>query len=83
MDVVIEFNESAFRHNISKEDIIHALKNRIHDALIGELPDKYGVIGFDRSWNPLEIIYNPIDDNSISVFHAMKVRKSFIKLLGL
>jgi hypothetical protein len=51
--------------------------------LIGELPDKYGVIGFDCAWNTLEVIYNPVDDNTISVFHAMKVRQSFIELLGL
>ena len=83
MDVIVEFHEAAFRHNVSREDIIHALNNRIHDALIGDLPDKYGVIGFDRAWNTLEVIYNPVDDNTISVFHAMKVRKSFIELLGL
>ena len=83
MDIIVEFNEAAFRHNVSKEDIIHALDNRIRGALIGELPDKYGVIGFDRAWNPLEIIYNQVDNDTISVFHAMKVRKSFIKMLGL
>jgi hypothetical protein len=81
--MIVEFHEAAFQHNVSKEDIIHALNNRIHDALIGELPDKYGVIGFDRAWNALEVIYNPVDDSTISVFHAMKVRKSFIELLGL
>jgi hypothetical protein len=83
VNVIVEFHEAAFRHNVSKEDIIHALNNRVHDALIGELPDKYGVIGFDCAWNPLEVIYNPVDDNTISVFHAMKVRKGFIELLGL
>jgi hypothetical protein len=62
MDVVIEFNRSAFKHGISEEDICHAFKTKIYAALIEELPDKYGVIGFDRAGNPLEIIYNPIDD---------------------
>ena len=82
MDVIVEFNEAAFRHNISKEDIMHALKSKIYDAAIEGLPEKYAVIGFDHAWNPLEILYNPIDDKSINVFHAMKLRKSFLKMLG-
>ena len=83
MDVIVEFNEAAFQHGIAKEDIMNALKTIIIDTAIEELPEKYAVIGFDRIGNPLEIGYNPIDDNTISVFHAMKVRKSFIKMIGL
>ena len=63
--------------------IIHALKSRIYAAAIEGFPEKYAVIGLDRAGNPLEILYNPIDDNSINVFHAMKARKSFIRILGL
>ena len=48
-DVIIEFNEAAFRHNISKEDILCAYRNRIYDAAVEELPEKYAVIGFDRA----------------------------------
>ena len=80
-DVIVEFNEAAFRHNISREDIKHALKTKIHDFTIGEFPEKNLVIGFDRTGNPLELLYNPLDDNSIYVFHAMRVRKSTIELI--
>ena len=83
MDVVVEFNEAAFRHDIAREDILHALHSKICDAVIEGLPEKHAVIGFDRAWNPLEIMYNPVDDTTISVFHAMKARKSFITMLGL
>jgi len=82
-DIIVEFNEAAFRHNIDREDILCAFKNRIYDAAVEGLPEKYAVIGFDRAGNPLEILYNPIDDDTISIFHAMRVRKSFIKMLGL
>jgi hypothetical protein len=51
--------------------------------LIEELPDKYGVIGFDLAGNPLEIMYNPIDDDHINIFHAMRLRDSFIERLSL
>jgi hypothetical protein len=49
MDVIVEFNEAAFRHNIDKEDIMHALETKICDAAIDELPEKHAVIGFDRA----------------------------------
>ena len=52
-------------------------------ASFEELPEKYGVVGFDRAGNPLEIVYNPIDDNTIFVFHAMRARDSFIEMVGL
>jgi len=83
VDVIVEFNEAAFRHNISKEDILHALKTKVYDVAIGELPEKYAVIGFDCKWNSLEVFYNPIDDNSINVFHAMKLRKNTMKKIGI
>jgi hypothetical protein len=83
MGVVIEFNKSAFKHGIVVDDIHHAYRNRIADRLVNELPETYALIGFDRNFNPVEIMYNPIDDNTIYVFHAMKARDSFMKMLGL
>jgi hypothetical protein len=83
MDITVEFNKAAFRHDIGREDILHALETKVHDAVVEGLPEKHAVIGFDRAWNPLEILYNPVDNNTISVFHAMKARRSFIAMLGL
>ncbi|MCL2600031.1 MAG: hypothetical protein FWD88_02475 [Treponema sp.] len=83
MDVDIEFNESAFRHDIGIDDIRYALKTRVYDAALLDFPEKHAVIGFDRAGNALEILYNEIDDKTIGVFHAMKARKSFLAKLGL
>ena len=82
VDVVVEFNDAAFRHNISREDILNALDTKIYDFAIGELPEKYLVIGFDRGGNPIEVLYNPIGDNGVYVFHAMKLRKSTIEMIN-
>jgi len=82
MDVAVEFNQAAFRHDISKEDILSALKTRIHDFAIGEFPEKYLAVGFDRGGNPLELLYNPMGDSGIYVFHAMKLRKSTLEMMG-
>jgi hypothetical protein len=81
--VIVEFNEAAFRHNISKGDILNVLNTKVHDVAIEGLSEKYAAIGFDRSGNSIEVFYNQIDDKSINVFHAMKLRNSTIKILGL
>jgi len=83
MGVSVEFNQAAFRHNISKEDILHAIRNKIRAGAIDGFLEKYVIIGPDRTGNPIEVMYNPIDNDHINVFHAMKVRKSMIKILGL
>ena len=79
----VEFTESAFRHKISKRDIKHALKTKVLDVPLIHYPQKNAIIGFDRAGNPLEILYNEIDDFRIEIFHAMKARKTFLARLGL
>jgi hypothetical protein len=83
MEITLEFNEAAFRHGISKKDIAYAVKTKIYDAPLTGFPGKYVVIGFDTNGNPLEIMYNPIDDVTINVFHAMKARRTFLARIGL
>ena len=83
MDFFVEFNEAAFRHNISKEDILNAIKTKIFDVSISELPEKYVLIGFDRTGNPLELLYNPINNKGIYIFHAMKLRNSTIEMIDI
>ena len=83
MDVVIEFNKSAFKHGVGEADIRHAYHDQIADRLVNEMPETYVLIGFYRNLNPIEIMYNPIDENTINVFHAMKARDSIIRKLNL
>jgi hypothetical protein len=62
MDIVIEFNDAAFNHDVSKADIRWAFSTAIYDGWFnegeGQDKDKYLLIGFDRNGNPLEILYN-------------------------
>ena len=84
MDIKIEYNESAFDHGVSKESIVHAVKTKVYDAPLVGYVNKYILIGFDTNGNPLELMYNP-DDNDvykIYVFHAMKARKKYLAKLG-
>ena len=85
MDIVIEFNISAFKHGISAADIRWAFNNVRYDGWFnrgeGQDKDKYLLIGFDRNGNPLEILYNLVDDKIINVFHAMKCRNIYYHLI--
>jgi len=83
----IAFVPSAFKHSISEENIRWVLLNHLADGIIEEDNEtKYLSVGFDKSGNLLEIMYNYIDEQTIKVFHAMKCRKQFyekMKELGL
>jgi len=83
MDVTLEFNQAAFIHNATKEDIRFAFETARYEGSIDEeeSDNKYLVIGFDRKALPLEVMYNVIDENTINVFHAMRCRKNFLHLI--
>jgi hypothetical protein len=85
MDIDIEFNPAAFRHGKSEADIKRAFETAKYDGWFKEgddqAEDKYLLIGFDRNGNPLEILYNFVDDKTISVFHAMSCRSIFYHLM--
>ena len=85
MDTVIEFNPAAFKHNVTEADIRWAFDTVKYDGWFnrgeGNDKDKYLLIGFDRKGNPLEILYNIIDDVTINVFHAMKCRDIYYHLI--
>jgi hypothetical protein len=77
--VVIEFNEAAFRHGVTREDVRWAIAHRLYDGHMEDeaYTNKYLVIGFDTKGTLLEIMYNIIDEDSINVFHAMPCREKF------
>jgi len=78
MEPEIVFVSSAFKHKVTREDIIHAFRTRIRAGLLGDHGNKYGFIGFNRAGNPIEVFYNPIGDNTIRVFNAMDCRNGII-----
>ena len=78
----IIFVPSAFKHAFSEENIRWVLLNSLADGVIEEDDEtKYLSVGFDKTGNLLEIMYNYIDEKTIKVFHAMKCRKQFYKKL--
>jgi hypothetical protein len=39
------------------------------------------LIGFDRNGNPLEVMYNVVDEQKLRVFHAMPCRNIYLPLI--
>ena len=77
----IEFNPSAFKHGIREEDIRRAFLHYKYDGPIEDMENKFIRLGFDRSVNLLEIMYNEKDKYTVNIFHAMKCRRIFYYLL--
>ena len=78
----IIFVPSAFKHAFTEENIRWVLLNSLADGVIEEDDEtKYLSVGFDKTGNLLEIMYNYIDEETIKVFHAMRCRKQFYKKL--
>ena len=85
MDFAIDFCPAAFKHGINEIDIKMAFDTAKYDGFVDEdAPDagnKHLLIGFDRKANLIEVFYNVIADGRIRVFHAMKCRALYIRLL--
>ena len=86
MAIDFKFNGAAFKHGVSKVDILWAFNNYVYDGLIergeNECDDKHLLIGHDIDANLLEIIYNIIDEDTYNVFHAMKCRSAYKHLIN-
>lgn len=66
---------SAFRHGISREDILHAYKNPIR---IFELDENlYMIIGSNRAALLIEVGLNSTSNRQV-IIHAMKARNRFL-----
>jgi len=74
----IVFVPSVFKHGVTKEDIYHAYKTIILKGLLEGYDNKNAFVGFNCAGNPIEVFYNPIDNDTIKVFHAMGCQSSTI-----
>jgi hypothetical protein len=68
--------DSARKHGISDEDILHALEHYSDYFTINENDKKVIYIGYDVLMRDLEMITVEKYDDIILVIHAMKLRKS-------
>jgi hypothetical protein len=78
-----QIHESALKHGVSELDIHHVCAN---SSDIFELDQesyeiKILIIGPDSAGNLLEVIGLEINNQSLLIIHAMKIRKSMVNLL--
>ncbi|MDR0550614.1 MAG: hypothetical protein LBG72_01205 [Spirochaetaceae bacterium] len=77
----IKFNHSAFKHGLTAADIFWAFETYIFEDPVEEADNKFLLIGFNTKGNPVEVMYNRIDEDRINVFHAMPLRPEYAALL--
>ena len=71
---------SAYKHGKSYETINDCLARPHVEYMLEEEPLKRLYVGFDNNGNPFEIIAL-IEDDTIKVIHAMKLRPQYYYLL--
>jgi hypothetical protein len=72
------FVPSAFKHDETQEDIIHAYHTMIYEGPLEDYANKYVFVGFNRKGNPIEVFYNPISNGAMKIFHAMGYSEGII-----
>ena len=83
-DITVHPRVSIKRPEISDEDAIHAWRNAI--AIVNREcnpPDYYAAAGIDSKGRILELVGVELEDNSLMIFHAMKLTNKMKKELGL
>ena len=72
---------SARRHGVADEDITHAVNHVLATEDAGEDPDRWVVIGPDRTGNLLELVILQNAEGEYIVIHAMPMRAKYRRLL--
>jgi hypothetical protein len=79
---VFIFKQSAFKHHFTEADILWAFSTARFDVPMEDAESVYEsrrlLVGFNRAGNPIEVMYNELDDGRINVFHAMPCRDEII-----
>ena len=77
--IEIDIKQSAYKHGCSYDDIINCYRFPIITRILIAEESKYLYIGLDMKGRLIELLVN---HNAVSViFHAMKLRKAFEKLI--
>jgi hypothetical protein len=77
----VEIDDSARKHGVADEDIIHAVDHELAIEDAGEEPDRWLLIGPDRAGNLLEVVVLATVEGDQLVIHAMPMRPKYRRLL--
>lgn len=77
----MEVHDSARKHGVADEDILHAIDHALAIEDAAEEPDRWLLIGADRAGNLLEIVVLTTNEDQQLVIHAMPMRAKYRRLL--
>ena len=77
----MEIDDSARKHGVAEEDIVHAVDHALAIEDAGEEPDRWLLIGPDRAGNLLEVVVLATVEGDQLVIHAMPMRPKYRRLL--
>lgn len=79
----MEIHDSARKHGVADEDILHAIDHALAFEDAGEDPDRWLLIGPDTAGNLLEVVVMILVEGNQIAIHAMPMRDNYRRLLGL
>ena len=77
----MEVHASARRHGVLDDDMLHAIDHSLAVEDLGADPDRWLVVGPDRSANLLEVIVLVTSKGTELIIHAMPLRAIYRRLL--
>jgi hypothetical protein len=77
----VEIHDSARKHGVADQDIVHAIDHALAIADAGEDPDRWLLIGPDTAGNLLEVLVVITAEGPQIAIHAMPMRDKYAKLL--
>jgi hypothetical protein len=76
----IVIRQSAYKHGFSRYDILSVYSNPVTSRIIDNDFAKWLYVGFSSMGIPMEVIAK--HSHITEIIHAMKLRKTFEKLIG-
>lgn len=77
----MEIHDSARRHGVGDQDILHAIDHALAIEDAGEGPDRWLIIGPDTAANLLEVVVMITAEGNQLAIHAMPMRDKYTRLL--
>ncbi len=77
----MEIHDSARKHGVADQDIVHAIDHALATEDAGEDPDRWLLIGRDTAGNLLEVVVLITAEATQIAIHAMPMRDQYTRLL--
>lgn len=77
----MEIHDSAHRHEVADDDMLHAVEHSLVVEDLGDDPDRWLVLGPDTAGNLLEVIVLISREGDEIIIHAMPMRPKYQRLL--